>query len=200
MIGMDPTEVFVSILGEYARRFGGAAATRLADEIDALPTSRLRVRPRREPITAQLSGCLARGPESTTNLRGAIADLAPSLHWRRAPSLAGQGAFSRRHAYCELVGPSARVPSDRIKVGLFLMSANTVYPPHEHPAIELYLPLSGPVRFGLDFKPPRIRAPGRFVTIGAWKPHVIESLEHTVLMAWAWSGEIDGVYRMSEPR
>jgi quercetin dioxygenase-like cupin family protein len=197
MSGLDPTEVFVSILGEYARRVGGPTPSRLATEIDSLSSTRLRIKPKREPITSRLAACLTRGPAGTADLRGAVADMAAGLHWKTGPNPPWHGAFARRHAYCEVVGPTARIPSDRLLVGLFMMAPDTHYPPHEHTATELYLPLSGPVKFGLDFKPPRTRAPGRFVTIASGRPHAIETFAETILMAWAWLGEIDGPYRVS---
>lgn len=193
----DPADVFLSILGEAARRAGGDAPLRLAQEIDLIGPSRVTRRARREPIVAQLPGCLIRGPATTAQLRGAISEFAPKLTWNRAPSLSGMGDFPRRHAYCEIVGPDAHIASDRLKAGLFLIAPKTHYPPHEHAAEEIYLPLSGPVQFGLDGRPARTRAPGRFLDIPPWTPHEILSLEHTVLLAWAWLGDINGPYRMT---
>lgn len=79
-----------------------------------------------------------------------------------------------------------------------MIAAETYYPPHEHAAEEIYLPLSGPVKFGLAGRPARTRAPGRFLDIPAWTPHEIVALDRTALLAWAWLGEINGPYRMAE--
>lgn len=92
--------------------------------------------------------------ETMGEIADAVAELAPSLPWTRTaghvadPPNAG---FLDGYAHATLAASPDDGPSFRVVLGLLLLGAGVDYPPHHHPADEVYLPLT-PARWihGLD--------------------------------------------------
>jgi len=67
--------------------------------------------------------------------------------------------FAENHAFVSLVGDGSMIPADDYDLGLFLIAPHVFYRDHQHPAAELYAPMTGPHgwRFGsgeaLDWRP-----------------------------------------------
>ncbi len=55
--------------------------------------------------------------------------------------------------WAEIVGPEAPFKSDEVCFGLTLIGAHSTYPPHRHPARELYLVLAGRAAWTVEIKP-----------------------------------------------
>jgi len=85
-------------------------------------------------------------------LARAIAAAAPFLTWvtYEAYGPAIGEAFARGHAFASLIGEEAAVSAQDFDLGLFLIAPHILYRDHQHPAPELYAPLTGPHgwRFG----------------------------------------------------
>lgn len=116
-------------------------------------------------------------------------ELAARLPW-------GEGEFNMpasfvgRFAFVEIVGPEGLIADERIKLGLYLQSPNTYYPPHAHAAEELYLPLSGTALWQQgegDFVP---RAPGELIHHQSWESHAMQTGDQPLLAMWAWRGNL----------
>ena len=97
--------------------------------------------PRAIPASALLTGALPR-----TALGVAIAQAANLFRWRQNPnySVANMGAaFMAGYGYVEFAGPKdALFHAPDIRVGLLLLGPRLHYPPHAHPAEEIYHPLT----------------------------------------------------------
>ena len=59
-------------------------------------------------------------------------------------------AFAQNHAFVSLVGEGSMIPAEDYDLGLFLIAPHIFYRDHQHPAAELYAPMTGPHgwRFG----------------------------------------------------
>ena len=59
-------------------------------------------------------------------------------------------AFAENHAFVSLVGEGSMIPAEDYDLGLFLIAPHVFYRDHQHPAAELYAPMTGPHgwRFG----------------------------------------------------
>lgn len=190
----QPEDAFVATVAEMARRQGSRLCLRLVSEIEALTSARQRWAPSTVPSVAHLGPCLGRGPDTTAYLRGAVAALRDKLPWERAPKETGFGKFTRQHAFCTIVGPAARIPSDRMALGLFMIDAHVHYPTHSHSADELYLPLSGTAAYRVGNARPSVEDGGRFLSIPSWTPHAMWTADRSVLIVWAWMGDLKGGY------
>ena len=193
-----PEDAFLTTFMETLRRDGRRLCNTLVSELDALGPARRSWDPSSEPVVARLDACLAKGPQETAYLRGAIAAMKPLLSWQRAPGNPnvnnGQTDFHYRHAFCTLVGEDARVPTTRLRVGLLLIDAHCFYPLHAHAADEIYLPVSGTATMQIGSTPPKVRDPGKCLLIPGDTPHAIWTGGHMILLAWAWLGDIRGPF------
>lgn len=191
-------DAFLETVSEAARRNGGRLCRTLMDEIARLSPARARWRPSRQPMVAQLDGCLSRGPAETAYLRGAVAAMKADLNWHRAPSDPALGRYNRHHAFSTIVGPGQRVPSDSLMLGLMIVDRATHYPGHSHDADEVYLPLSGDAVYHVAPSRPCRPENGRFLSIPAGARHAMWTGETPVLILWAWMGDIRGGYRLAD--
>jgi quercetin dioxygenase-like cupin family protein len=104
-------------------------------------------------------------------------------HYPDRPDLAANIGFA------ELIGPAGPLGSDKIRVGFTFMAPGIFYPLHDHPAVELYLVLSGHARWtrgtlttGQD--------PGAAVLHASMEPHAMETATEPLLALYVWTGEI----------
>lgn len=190
----EPETAFLTTLAHLARSDGRRSCLSLADEIEAIGHARLPWKPKNQPVVAHLDACLKRGPSETIYLRGAISDIRRNLTWERAPADPGLLEFARRHAFSTIVGETARIPSDRLRIGLMIIDAHSHYPTHRHAADELYLPVSGIAAMRIGAEPPARWTEGRFLPIPGNAPHALWTGEHAILFVWAWLGDISGPY------
>jgi hypothetical protein len=74
----------------------------------------------------------------------ALLDETWSAGWSQNPNYRAappNAAFLDNYGYLECAGPDAPVRTVSLRVGLLLLGPDTLYPPHHHPAEEVYLPL-----------------------------------------------------------
>lgn len=187
-------DAFLQTLAETARRDGSKLCRRLADEIERLSPTRRPWVPSSSPSVAHLPTCLANGPVKTNYLCGSIAAVKAELPWKRLPTNPSAGPFNRRHAFCEIVGEKSRIPSERLRIGLFLMDGKTHYPTHKHSADEIYLALSGTFLAHVGQSRPAVLEPGSFLRIPSATPHAFWTDKGSALLAWAWLGDLKGPY------
>jgi len=70
--------------------------------------------------------------------------LTPSLRWRQNPNYRQappDDRFLANYGYAEICGAFGLIPASALKLGVLLLGSDTCYPPHQHPAEEIYLPL-----------------------------------------------------------
>ncbi|PWC53345.1 hypothetical protein TSO221_11090 [Azospirillum sp. TSO22-1] len=165
------------------------AARVLADLPDGSVPLRLAepLRPSRHPVLSQLPGA-ARAAGAPWE--SALLPLAGRLPWRfgyaprpDAPDL------GERMAWAEIVGPAAPLRSDRVGFGLTFIGRDTVYPPHRHPAVELYAVVSGTAVWTLEGADTR-RRPGDFVLHAADAVHAMRTTDEPLLAIYSWTGDI----------
>ncbi len=120
-------------------------------------------------------------------LAGAPVGLAWHYHYTPRPNEADLG---ERIAFAELIGPSGPLDAPDCRVGFTLMAPETLYPLHAHPAIELYLVLSGEAQWTTPTSD-RIVPPGEFVLHRSNEPHAMRTFGAPLLALYAWRGAID---------
>lgn len=124
-------------------------------------------------------------------LAEALANVAPLLHWQaydRYPAETIGGDFLGGNAYALLIGQGAPVHADDFNLGLFVIAPHVVYRDHNHPAPELYAPLTGPHgwRFGPD-APLIIKPAHQPVWNPPLQPHLIKIGPQPFLCIYGWT-------------
>lgn len=89
--------------------------------------------------------------------------------------------------WAELIGPEAPYRTDDFCLGFTLISPDTLYPEHRHPAIELYKVLSGTAQWTLEGVTKK-RAPGEVILHPSNKIHKMQTYDQTLLALYTWSG------------
>ncbi len=142
------------------------------------------------PVLAWLDAAVAGAPEGALrSLAQELAALATALEWRRSYTDAEAGArFLERYGYCEIAGDHGPVASTALSAGFLLLGPGTLYPPHRHPAEELYLPVSGVARWQQGGSAFVERAPGDLIVHGSGEPHAMHSGAAPLLALYLWRG------------
>ena len=124
-------------------------------------------------------------------IAAALAALPGPLPWRYSyPPRPDAADLADRIAFAELIGPHAPLTAPDCRVGLTLMAAEAFYPLHAHPAIELYLVISGHARWTTP-EAERIVPPGEFVLHRANQPHAMRTFAEPLLALYGWCGDLD---------
>ncbi|MEQ8603310.1 MAG: dimethylsulfonioproprionate lyase family protein [Marivibrio sp.] len=176
------------------RARAGRSGLEIAEAIDGLTRARPRTGPRisggrREPATAFLRPVLGLGGPATADLVGSVGALSDRLIWRRPAASELGWAVAGKVAWAEIVGPTAPVPCDRLRIGLHLQGPRTLYPWHVHRAAELYLTLAGAAWWGrggaIEGKP---EGPGALRRHASEEAHAIETRPQPLLALYVWRG------------
>ncbi|HVJ06658.1 MAG TPA: dimethylsulfonioproprionate lyase family protein, partial [Candidatus Saccharimonadales bacterium] len=100
--------------------------------------------PSRHPAIRHLDAALRPGDSSDPSILEAIHVIAFNLPWQYAyPERADSPRLQEKIAFAEIIGPDAPFRSDHVCLGVTLIGPDTFYPPHRHPATELYLVVAG---------------------------------------------------------
>ncbi|MCX5512552.1 hypothetical protein C3941_04345 [Kaistia algarum] len=128
------------------------------------------------------------GPER--ELAGTIAILADELRWTfgyapdpRRPTLSDAIGFA------DILGKSSLLPASGIVAGLTLIAPHTYYPLHIHPAVELYLVLSGTAEWTAG-STIAAQPPGTLILHPSDLPHAMRTGHEPLLALFTWSGDI----------
>ena len=181
-----------------------ASVPALADEVDAavqhLARSAKIAQPREYSATvptrdhtAILTPAIAAGlNHPATGIAAALAALPGPLPWRYSypPRPADAVDLAERIAFAELIGPRAPLDAPGCRAGFTLIAPATFYPLHAHPAIELYLVISGHAQWTTP-DAERIVPPGEFVLHHTNQPHAMRTFAEPLLALYGWHGEID---------
>lgn len=139
------------------------------------------------PVTAMLGSLQA--PEATRPVLDALRRAAPSLSWRQTYGAADFGAeFLKGYGWSEFIGLRGPVPSTRLACGVLLLGPGIDYPPHQHEAEELYLPIAGAALWKKGEEPYRAVPPGTPILHESWTPHATRCEGTGVAALYLWRG------------
>jgi mannose-6-phosphate isomerase-like protein (cupin superfamily) len=181
----------------------GAAGEPGAEAMAAAIAARLGLLPPPESLAAPASVPAARHlPEALAGrdpLTRSLARILPSLSWRRTYAGApGLEEFLEGYGYAELVGPGGPVRAPDLRLGVLLLGPGVLYPPHRHPAEELYLVVSGTALWKRGGGRFLARPPGSAVHHPPEEPHAMRAQGEPLLAVYAWTGDVETPARLLE--
>lgn len=122
-----------------ARRAAGAAFGRIRERQLAAAD----LTPATLPVCDHLDTALLAATGARAAVAATFAALSPRLAWRRRASAdPANTAYYHGHANAMLLGPGGLEDRDDVWFGATLMAPGVVYPEHDHPPEEVYLPLT----------------------------------------------------------
>jgi len=129
--------------------------------------------------------------QSTAALCDALLPVLHRLGWSygyspdpRWPSLSATIAFA------QIVGPRGLRDDASVHLGLTLLAPHTHYPLHSHPAVELYLVLSGTAAWRVSGHPFEPRPPGSLILHESQIGHAMETSSEPLLALYTWRGDL----------
>jgi quercetin dioxygenase-like cupin family protein len=184
------------------RHLGAAEATApLQAEIAQLrsvwPTASSAIgqaNPTRLPACDHLGTALALARIGVTaDLGSAITQLTAQLQWTYSyPADGKQDSkdLANRIAFSQIVGRKGLIANADIHVGLTLMAPHTSYPAHAHPAVEVYLVVSGSATWQAGDAAATRQAPNAIVFHPSNVPHAMTTDVEPLLAIWTWRGDL----------
>jgi hypothetical protein len=194
----DETQRLLTSVRHFLQSTGSSSDTREHAMLDAIGSALGACRPsipspRPLPASELLRPALVRieRPELAP-LRDAIGVAAHLFHWRQNPnySVANMGeAFMAGYGYAEFAGPKdALFHAPDIRVGLLLLGPHLHYPPHAHPAEEIYHPLTEGGLWRCGQEDWRTVPAGCAIHHPPMIVHETRAAESTLLALYCWRG------------
>jgi mannose-6-phosphate isomerase-like protein (cupin superfamily) len=165
----------------------GHEAARVLALLNPLPALTGTFPKSEHPSTRYLKAAFAAAGSAA--LLTAIRPVAFHLPWRYSYAKRSDApGLEDNMAFAEIIGPEAPYVSERVCLGLTLIGPNTFYPPHQHPAIELYYVVAGEATWTADGVSLR-NLPGAFILHGSEVIHAMRTHQQPLLAVYTWSGE-----------
>lgn len=138
------------------------------------------------PLVRHLPAALAGLERDAPDIAALLRPLADGLPWRYGyEASADMPDLHLNMGWAEFVGPAAPWRSDEVCLGVALIGANTHYPAHQHPAVELYHVLTGVAEWSSHW-----RRPGAFILHDSNQTHAMRTGDEPLLALYTWSGDV----------
>lgn len=169
-------------IGEEIRKVSAAL-----DHSDAGPRD---VQPTRHPLVQHLPAAIALTRTHAREVAFVLEPIAELLPWRYGyQERVDAPGLQSSMGWAELVGPEAPLRSGEVCFGLTLIGPGSYYPPHHHPAIELYCVLAGHAEWTAGGQT-ATQCPGAYILHPANIVHAMRTSEEPLLAIYAWTGDV----------
>ena len=179
-------------LGELQTAFRRAGLPpSAADCWPSAPVSRQTIA-RPLPVRGQLEQINGLTPPSLAALVQGVIAAEDQFQWGQTytePRVSAQ--FLKTYGWAEFAGRKGPVASDAVAIGVLLLGPNTLYPAHNHPAEEYYLPLAGVADWYREGEGWRTRAPEELIHHTPYVAHGVRTRSQPILAAYLWLGQLD---------
>lgn len=156
------------------------------------PSNAPALTPRTLPVCRYLAQTLG-APTVATFLIRALEPLLTSLAWIQNPNYqVGNmpAGFLENYGYADIVSGRGLIADDEFALGMLLLGPNTAYPPHHHPAAEIYYTIGGAARWWQTEQEWVARPPGSFVYHRSGAVHAMQTEAEPVCLLYAWWGNV----------
>ncbi|WP_299052345.1 dimethylsulfonioproprionate lyase family protein [uncultured Nocardioides sp.] len=148
-------------------------------------------------VLDQLPEACESADRADAGLADVVRRLAPRAVWTQTARYLEHPpspTFLDGYAHATLVGPpdggTASDTRTAVSVGLLLLGRDVHYPPHHHPADEVYVPLGDADWLDDDATTYRARPGGIPLHHRPWQPHAMRTGSRPLLAVYLWSGDV----------
>lgn len=187
----------VRALGSTLRRRGFDGHADVLDGVRPDPVPMAPTSPTGLAVLDQLAESCTAAVGVDPALVDLVQRVAPTAAWTQTAAYLERPPspdFLDGYAHATLVGPpdgelaGSREPG--VSVGLLLLGRDVHYPPHHHPADEVYLPLGDADWLDDDATTYRTRPAGTPLHHRPWQPHAMRTGSRPLLAVYLWTGEV----------
>ena len=150
-------------------------------------------RPQLQPDSLPVCRFWERAVAGGGALLAPLAKLAPALRWVQNPNYVAappSPEFLDNYGYAVLAGPGGLVASEALALGILLLGPGIHYPSHNHPAVEIYVVLSGEAEWQKGGEPWRREPPSAVIRHDSMVSHATRALADPLLAAYVWRGDL----------
>lgn len=138
--------------------------------------------------------------------RACLAELAPRLVWTQNPNYRRRPSppFLSNYGYAAILGANdgRAVPvivEPSAALGLLMLGPATLYPPHRHPAEEIYIPLAGTADWQRGDAAWQRVAPGIAIHHPSGIPHATRTGGQPLVALYLWHGAVSTPATLLDP-
>jgi quercetin dioxygenase-like cupin family protein len=166
----------------------GNEIARVLSLLETIPPATGEFSKNHHPVARYFEAALGAGTSATSDILDAVRSVIGFLPWYNSyPKRDDDPDLGERIAFAEIIGPEAPLKSASVCLGLTLIGPNTYYPPHAHPAIELYYVISGTATWTADGIS-RQNSPGAFILHPSEIVHAMRTEREPHLAVYSWTG------------
>lgn len=183
-------------MADVLARHGLRRQADLLASIDRASVHQPRESRRELAVLTSLGPALELAAPDASGVRADVGEVAHGADWTQTASYLRHPPSPRfldRYAHATLAGTpdNEDVAEDgSVSLGLLLLAPQTQYPPHHHPADEIYVPL-GPARWFDSTGQRYVERPGGVpVHHVPWQPHAMTTEGRSLLAVYVWTGEV----------
>lgn len=116
--------------------------------------------------------------------------LMPNLAWQHGYKESEiSGELAANFGVADVIGPYGLIFSSSLRLGMVLLGSETYYPPHAHPATEIYYILSGEAEWYAGDKK-SLESAGSMILHQSNEPHAINTGKKPLLAVYTWRGDV----------
>lgn len=157
---------------------------RLPDDLVFKPRAAVR-----KPVADYLPTHLPNVNHDSQAFVDALLAVLPQAEWRTTYTADQVGLdFVNRYGYLELYGPDGHYISQQSRAFIGYWGNHLHYPPHHHPAEELYYIAAGQAAFATQSQPPIQRTAGQSQIHSSNEVHSMDTDQSAVLCFVLWRG------------
>lgn len=148
--------------------------------------------PKSQPVCQHLEKSLKNAHHSFKNICKTSLLIKDHLNWQLNDNYKElfPKYFFNKKSYVELIGLSGLLLNNKIRIGLLLLGDQVNYPPHHHPASELYNIISGKGFWQKGKKDFIELQPGQEIFHKPWEAHAMKTSQEPILALFSWSKDI----------
>lgn len=166
------------------------------------PAGKPQLRPQTLPVCQYLSQTF-HAPGADHTLVQALEPLLPLLAWIQNPNYqtsAMPAGFLENYGYADIVSRRGLIADDAFALGILLLGPHTEYPPHQHPAEEIYYTLGGAAEWWQTGQTWLAQPAGRFVYHASGVAHAMRTGAEPVCLLYAWWGDVQIAAQLTADR
>ena len=159
-----------------------------------------RLEPKRLPACRHWKPALALANRQSAAIAEALTPLGDVFHWLQNPNYTdaamGDG-YMDNYAYTNVVGGRSLLGGGDYTLGVLLLGPGLTYPPHAHPAEEIYYVVGGRAEWRRGDESWTHRSPGSLIHHPSGLVHATRTGPEPLLALYFWWGDIETHARLA---